>query len=168
MSGWKRWWFLRSITVTSTSAFFRRRAASWPPKPPPTMTTCRRLGAAPSADIGGLALRLAGAESLEEVIADPERVGHRGQRRVDRPDAREEARVDHVQVVELVGPAVRVQDGTVAVGAEPARPSLVRAPGDRDLVLEIGVVGEEVIAVHPKVGEHLLQLVKQALLGLLV
>jgi hypothetical protein len=44
------------------------------------------------------------------VVADAEGVRHRGQRRVHGPDAREEARVDDVQVVELVGLAVDVED----------------------------------------------------------
>src|SRR5690242_16047195 len=99
MSGWNRWWFLRSTTVTSTSAFLRRCAASKPPNPPPTITTRRRLSAAPLADIGGLYVRHLGTQSLEQMIADPQRVGHRGERRVDGADAREEAGVDDVQVV---------------------------------------------------------------------
>ncbi len=40
-------------------------------------------------------------QPVEQVVADPKRVGHRRQRRVDRPDAREDARVDDVEVVEL-------------------------------------------------------------------
>ena len=55
--------------------------------------------------------RAAGAEPLEQVVADPQRVRHRGQRRVDRADAREDARVDDVEVVELVRSAVGVQHG---------------------------------------------------------
>src|SRR6516225_6505993 len=41
-SGWKRWWFRRSMSVISTCPRARRdktRAAGRPPKPPPTMTT---------------------------------------------------------------------------------------------------------------------------------
>jgi hypothetical protein len=59
------------------------------------------------------------AESLEQVIADPDGVGHRGESGVDRADAREEAGVHHVEVVELVGPAIRVEHRVGGVGAEP-------------------------------------------------
>jgi hypothetical protein len=38
-SGWNRWWFVRSISVTSTSARRNAFAANSPPKPPPTITT---------------------------------------------------------------------------------------------------------------------------------
>ena len=59
--------------------------------------------------------------ALEEVVADPEGVGHRRQRRVHRADAREEARVDDVQVVELVGLAVGVEDRGRGVGRRSGR-----------------------------------------------
>jgi hypothetical protein len=55
-----------------------------------------------------------------EVLADADRIGHRGEGRVHGSDAREEARVDDVQVVDLVGLAVDVQYGSGGVGAEPA------------------------------------------------
>src|SRR5262245_27517699 len=40
----------------------------------------------------------ASAESLQQVVPDPKRVRHCGQCRVDRADAREEARVDYIEV----------------------------------------------------------------------
>ena len=46
-------------------------------------------------------------ETLGEVLADAQGVGDDRQRRVHRADRREEARVDDVEVVELVGLAVR-------------------------------------------------------------
>ena len=48
-------------------------------------------------------------QSLEEVVADPEGVGHRREGRIHRADAREDACVDDVQVVELVRLAVHVE-----------------------------------------------------------
>ena len=68
---------------------------------------------------GGLRRR-AGAQPLEQVVADPQPVGHRRQRRVHRADAGEEARVDDVEVVELVRPAVRVRAPSVS-GSLPKR-----------------------------------------------
>src|SRR5258707_10428188 len=49
------------------------------------------------------------AEPFEQVVADPDGVGHRGEGRVDRADARVKAGVDHVEVVDFVGPAVGVE-----------------------------------------------------------
>src|SRR3954468_6105987 len=79
--------------------------------------------------------RLAHAEPLEQVVADAERVRHRGQGRVDGADAREEARVDDVQVVELVRLAVDVEHRLGRVNAEAARAGLMGAARDRDVVL---------------------------------
>ena len=45
----------------------------------------------------------------EQVVADAERVGHRREGWIHRADAREDARVDDVEVVELVRLAVHVE-----------------------------------------------------------
>src|SRR6516165_3870312 len=87
-----------------------------PAKPPPTITT-RCLYR--SSGMGGLRSWLSG-EAFEQVVADPDGIRHRGERRVDRADAREEARVDDVEVVDLVGTAVRIQNRAVGVAAKPA------------------------------------------------
>src|SRR3954454_16331624 len=131
---------LRSTSVTRTpSRPASRRAQPTPAKPPPTTTTPS------SSDMRGLLSRGARAETLEQVVADAQRVGHRRQRRVHRADAREEARVDDVEVVDLVRAAVGVQDRGGGVAAEAARPGLVGYAGHRDLVLEIGVVAQQVV-----------------------
>ena len=118
--------------------------------------------------MGWLRSWLVDVEALEQVIADPDRVRHRGERRVDRADAREEARVDHVQVVELVRAAVGVQDRGGGIGAESAGARLMGTSGHRDLVLEVGVMRQQVVVVHAEVREHLLELVEQALFRLFV
>src|SRR5258706_5240624 len=41
-SGWNRWWFERSTSVTRTGARASARAAVSPPKPPPTIATWGR------------------------------------------------------------------------------------------------------------------------------
>ena len=43
------------------------------------------------------------SESFDEVVGDSKRVCHGGQGRIDGTDTREEARIHHVQVVEIVG-----------------------------------------------------------------
>src|SRR3954462_8119746 len=49
------------------------------------------------------------AQAFAQVVADPQGVGDRRERRVHRTDAGEEAGVDDVEVVHLVRPAVDVQ-----------------------------------------------------------
>ena len=149
-------------SVTSTSALPQRlRAQPRPPNPPPTITI--RAGQPTPAD-----LLAGGAEALEQVVADAQRVGHRRQRGVDRADAREEARVDDVEVVDVVRAAVGVEHRRRRAEAEPARPRLVRDARDRDLVLEVGVARDEVVLVHPDALEQRLELGEQPLLGHLV
>src|SRR3954453_1035761 len=108
-----------------------------PAKPPPTMTTWS--GSVPGSGMRGLLLRDTDAEALEQVVADAQAVGHRRERRVHRPDAREEARVDDVEVVDLVRPAVAVEHGARRVVPEAARAGLVGDARHRDLVLEVRV-----------------------------
>ena len=146
----------RSVTRTS-SCLASCRAQPTPANPPPRTTTCSR----PSPDSGGSG-RLRGAEALEQVVADAQGVGHRGQRRVHGADAREEARVDDVEVVELVGLAVGVEHRRRRVGAEPARARLVRDARDRDLVLHVALRGIGGRGCMPEVAEHRLELVVAA------
>src|SRR5277367_3790650 len=72
------------------------------------------------------------AQALEQVIADAQRVGDGGQRGVDGSDAGEEAGVHDVQVVEIVGLAVHVEDRSSGVGAETTGARLVSNAGDRN------------------------------------
>ena len=73
--------------------------------------TAGRTGAAVSAKDATEATCGRGlTQPVEHVLTDSDRVCHRGQCRVHRTDAREEARVDHVEVVELVRLAVFVED----------------------------------------------------------
>jgi hypothetical protein len=109
-----------------------------------------------------------GAQPLEQVVADSQRVRDGRQRGVHRADAREEARIDDVQIVELVGLAVHVEDGRRRVQAEANGAGLVGDARDRDLVLEVPGPRNEMVGVHAQVIEHRLQLAVQLLLRLLV
>ena len=53
--------------------------------------------------------RAVSPEPLPDVITDPERVRHDGERRIHRAARGEEARVDDVEVVNVVGLAVYVE-----------------------------------------------------------
>src|SRR3954453_17069138 len=108
-----------SVTRTCLSRA-RRLTQPTPANPPPTTMTWRRSSVA--SGMGFLRTGGAGAEALEQVVADAQRVGHCGQCRVAGADGREEARVDDVEVVDLVRPAVGVQHRRRRVTAEAARP----------------------------------------------
>src|SRR6185312_17268203 len=77
------------------------------------------------------------AHPREQVVADPQRVGHCRERRVHGPDAGEDARVDDVDVVELVGAAVPVHGRRGRIDPAAAGARLVRHAGHRDLVLHV-------------------------------
>src|SRR4029450_11766829 len=92
----------------SASALCSSRATVSPPKPPP-MTTTRRRPRPVSGATGCLLLTGGRTHPVEQVIAYPHGVRHRGQRRVDGADAGEEARVDDVEGVDLVHLAAHMQ-----------------------------------------------------------
>src|SRR5215475_13030706 len=93
-------------------------------------------------------------QPLQEVIADADRIGNRGERRVYRPDADEETRVHHVQIVELVRLAVHIQDRALRIRAEAARPDLMGTAGDRDITLHIDVARDQVTLIHAQLAQH--------------
>src|SRR3954447_6684651 len=73
-SGWNRWWFLRSMSVTSTSACRSFFAAASPPDPPPTSPPRRGGFPFASGGTGGLSLIVPRVQPLEQVIADAQGV----------------------------------------------------------------------------------------------
>src|SRR4249919_1884632 len=87
-------------------------------------------------------------ELLVEVVADADGVGHGGQRRVHGADAREEAGVDHVEVVELVGLAGGVEHGGRRIVAEAAGAGLVGHAGHGDVHVHVEVLVEHVVIGH--------------------
>src|SRR5690242_11042575 len=111
-----------SVTRTRSSRASRLAHAT-PAKPPPTITTCRPPVA--ESGMGRLPSRPSGAEALEKVVADPQRVGHGRQGRVHGADAGEEARVDDVEVVDLVRAAVGVEHRGGRIAPEAAGAGLV-------------------------------------------
>jgi hypothetical protein len=70
------------------------------------------------------------------VVADAQRVGHRGERRVHRAGGREAARVDDVEVVDVVCLAGDVEDRRARIGPEAHRAALVRDARERDALVE--------------------------------
>src|SRR4051794_10479572 len=103
------------------------------------------------------------AESFDQVVPDPQGIGDGRERRVHRADAGEEARVDDVEVVDLVGPAVDVQGGGSRVGAEPDGAGLVGGRPDRHALVHVDAVVQQVLLLHAEVAEPVLQLVAQPL-----
>src|SRR3954469_6560852 len=153
---------MRSTTVTSTLTRRSARAAARPPNPPPTITIRRRPKRSP--DTGGLHSVRRRTEALQQVVADAQRVRHRGQGRIDRADAGEATRVDDVEVVDLVRAAVRVEHGRRAVAPEAAGPRVVRDARHGDVVLAVRVAREQVVLMQPELSQQRLELLPEALL----
>ena len=74
-------------------------------------------------------------------------VGDDGEGRVDGAGGGEEAGVDHVEVVELVGFAVDVKDGGCGIVAEAEGTVLVADAFDGDALFEVGVEGDRCVGV---------------------
>src|SRR5262249_14431761 len=110
-----------------------------------------------------------------QVIADAKRIGHDGERGVDRPTRREEAGVHHVEVVQLVRLAVHVECGRRGIVAEPDRAVLVRHAGERDALAQVEAPREQAfmtfMAMHAASGlllHELFQLLDEASMSFLV
>src|SRR5262249_61021114 len=80
-----------------------------------------------------------------QVIADPESVGDDGQCGVHRRAGREEAAIHHIEIVDLVSPAVHVQRGGLRVTPEADGSVLVRDAGQRDALTEEKVPREQAL-----------------------
>ena len=81
------------------------------------------------------------------MVGDADGVGDDGEGRVDGAAAGEEAGVDYVEVVEVVGLAVDVEDGLFGVGAEAAGAVLVADAFEGDAFFEVGVEGDGAFGV---------------------
>src|SRR4051812_8162656 len=79
-------------------------------------------------------------QPLGDVVADAKRVGDRGEGGVHGSDAREEARVDDVEVVDVVRLAVHVEHGAVRIGPEADGAGLVRGRADRHPLVQVDAV----------------------------
>src|SRR5690348_17950943 len=134
--------------ISSTTAGTRSRGAKPTASGASTATaaTTSRLVNDTSGMAGHQLLSLRDSEPPGDVVSDAQRVGDDGQRRVDRGAGAEEARVDHVQVVQLVHLAVQVERRGGRVGAEPDGAVLVRDRGDAEPPAEVGVAGQHVLA----------------------
>src|SRR6185436_18941998 len=139
-------------------------ANPWAAKPNPTMrrtgrmahrpacsegiTSCPRARASPSTRgaraprgmtrglVHSVPLFASLPEPRLEVVAHPEGVGDDGQRRIHRRAGGKEAPVDHVEIVDLVGPAIDVQRGGSRVAPEADGSVLVRNTGEGDALTE--------------------------------
>src|SRR6266516_6706964 len=125
-----------------------------------------------SSDVGARRLPHGGAravspEPLPEVVTHPERVRHDGERRVHGTARGEEARVDDVKVVDVVGLAVNVESRGLGIPPEAYRAVLMRHAGERDARRDVGVQGNQVV-VAADLLEHALELRDEALVPLLV
>ena len=83
-------------------------------------------------------------EPPTQMLAHPQRVRDDGQGWVDPGVRGEEARIDHVPVVEIVSFTVRVQHRGARLCAEPARTGLTDHPRHRDLLGEVDELRDKV------------------------
>ena len=83
----------------------------------------------------------------DEMVGDADGVGDDGERGVDRAGRDEEAGVDDVEIVELVGFAIRIEDGGCGIVAEAEGTVLVAYAFEGDALFEIGMEGDGGIGV---------------------
>src|SRR5215475_3108637 len=107
-------------------------------------------------------------QSSGEMLSHTNRVGHCGKRGVHRPDADEEAGVDHIQIVELMRFAVDIENRTFRVATETTGPGLMSHTSDGDFGLEICIARNQMVRFHSQVRQHRFELVVELLLWDLV
>ena len=78
-------------------------------------------------------------EALLEVIPYPNRIGNGGKRGVHRSDAREEAGIHHIEIVEVVGLAIDIQHRSGRIITEAASAGLVAHGGNGHGALNINL-----------------------------
>ena len=102
--------------------------------------------------VGRLVVCPPGVHSLEQVIADAQCVGYNGEPGIDRATRAKEARIYHVEIIQLVRLAVAIERARLRVVAEPDGAVLVRHTSERDALAEIQIAREEAlmafVAVH--------------------
>ena len=94
--------------------------------------------------------------SLEQVIADAQRVGYDGEPGIDRATRTKEACIDNVEIIQFVRFAVAIERARLRIIAEADRPVLVRHASERDALAEIQIAREKAlvafVAVHGTLG----------------
>src|SRR5512134_2947905 len=100
-------------------------------------------------------------EPVEQMLADSQGVGDDRQRGIHRRTRYEKARIDDVEIVQVVGLTVDVQHRSLRVVAEPHRAALVRRPRNRDLFAKIEMRRQQVVFAADSV-EHAFELGSQS------
>src|SRR5262249_45063209 len=110
-----------------------------PPRPSPAQPEspappCQSSRLLPPAPICSRPLPSAPAQPFEDPITDPQRVRHDGERRIHGGTRGKEAPVHHVEIVELVRLAGRVQCGGLGIAPEPNGSVLMGDARERNLL----------------------------------
>jgi hypothetical protein len=99
---------------------------------------------------------MSGMHSLEQVIADAQRVGYDGEPGIDRATRTKEACIDNVEIIQFVRFAVAIERARLRIVSEPDGAVLVRHASERDALAEIQIAREEAlvafVAVHGTLG----------------
>jgi hypothetical protein len=86
-------------------------------------------------------------EPFEQMIPHAQRIGDDGQRWIDRSAGGEERTIDDIQVVDVMRPAIGIQNRLLRVRAKAAGPVLMADAFERNPLLEIGAQMEPVIGM---------------------
>src|SRR5574337_1574510 len=95
------------------------------------------------------------------MVSYAERVGDDRQRGIHGRARYEEARVDDIEIIEVVGPAVHVEHGSFLIVTEPDRAALVGRTRDGNFLSEIQMRRQQMVLAAQMV-EHALELCGQA------
>ena len=93
------------------------------------------------------------------MVAHPQRIGDGGERGIHRADADEEAGVDDIEIVEFVRLAVAVEHRGGGIVAEPAGAGLMRAAGQRNVVVHVEIAADQMLRLQADFAQHRAQLV---------
>src|SRR6266508_5185489 len=100
-------------------------------------------------------LLASGVHSLEQVIADGQRVGDDGEPGIDRATRAKEACIDHVEIIHLVRFAVAIERARLRVVAEADGAVLMRDASERDALPQIQIAREEALVAFVPVDRAL-------------
>src|SRR6266496_2601102 len=88
---------------------------------------------------------MSGMHSLEQVIADAQRVGYDGEPGIDRATRTKEACIDNVEIIQLVRLAIAIERARLRIVSEPDGAVLVRKSGKRNKLQEEQITREKTL-----------------------
>ena len=84
-------------------------------------------------------------QPLDQMIAQPQSIGHHRQCRIDRGAGWEETGVGNVEVIHFMRPAIPVERGSLRIVAESDRTVLMRHAGERNALAHKKISREQAL-----------------------